>query len=155
MSNRSVGIMKNHLIKALWSVFLLLPFANMASAGELLLSCPAEVSGSLLQLKTPSPEWQGFVEQRHFLLGAGFMDGEPSGEAHLKPTSTNKVKDSHTVTWKFEREYFNNIWLTCTYAEGAFSLSKKVDGDFTECSVTYKKNERTHNVAMVEKIICK
>ena len=83
------------------------------------------------------------------------MDGEPSGEAHLKPTSSNEKKGNLTVTWKFEREYFKDIWLTCMYANGAFSLSKKVDGDFSECSVIYKRDKKTNHVEGIEKIICK
>ena len=151
----SAFIMKNRLVKAIWSVFLLLPFANAVNASEILLSCPAEVSGSLFQMQAPSPEWQGFVKPRHLLRGAGFMDGEPSSEAHLKPDSVNRIKDGYIDTWKFEKGHFEDIWLTCLYANGVFSLSKKIDGHFSECSVIYKRDKKTNHVEGIEKIICK
>jgi len=146
--------LKNNLINAVWSVFFSFLFTNTVVAAETLLSCPAEIPGSLLQVQPPSPEWQEYVEPRHLLLSAGFMSNEPSKLRHLVQDSSKETKGRYIATWSFnEREFPDGKWLNCDY--GAFSLSKKIDENFSKCSIIYVQDKKTKRIEGVEKIICK
>jgi len=146
--------MKINLFKALCSVFFSSLLTNAAIAAETLLSCPAEISGGLLQVQAPSAEWQGYVEPRHLLLSAGFMSNEPSKLEHLIPDSSKETKDRYIATWTLnDRGFPDGKWLSCAY--GGFSFSKKIDENFSSCSITYLLDKKTKRVEGVEKIVCR
>jgi hypothetical protein len=148
--------MKNTLAKI---ALFFLPFINATNAAETLLNCPAEISGELLQMQAPSPEWQGFVKSPLRWRSVSLMAGEPSTQTHLKPDLFNETKEKSTSTWKFVGDYPEGKWLSCGYVDGSVSLSKRIDDRFTECSVVYRKDKKDKNGYWVlggfEKISCK
>jgi len=151
--------MRNPPVKAALVAVLLLSFINVANAVETVLNCPVEVPENSIQIQTPSPEWHGFADLPLRLHGANFMSGEPSTRTHLKPDSSNETKGKSISTWKFEGDYPEGKWLTCFYANGFISLSKKIDDHFSECSLIYRKDAKNKKGQWVpggiEKISCK
>lgn len=109
---------------------------NPALASNQVLICPEKVAASNLQFHYSDDDWVPFVESNLKLTGVGFMQAPPEKIAHLKPFTSSKFKKNDTDNWRFEGDYPEGKWLTCSYDQGTVSLSKKVDDKFSECSVT-------------------
>ncbi|WP_368664713.1 STY0301 family protein [Zoogloea sp. LCSB751] len=100
--------------------------------------CPLTISAESVYIADHKDGWTSFVPQPLRLTAAGFMQGEPSMRADLKPSFTRKTASSTTLVWAFEGSYPQGKWLSCEYANGVVSLAKRVADTTTECSITYK-----------------
>lgn len=109
-----------------------------ALAADAVIECPASIAPELGDLSVDKSAWVVFVARPFLLTAAGFMQGEPSMRADLKPTSTRKTTTGRVVTWRFAGSYPRGKWLSCDYADGLVSLSKQIPDTIGECSVTYR-----------------
>jgi hypothetical protein len=127
--------------------------ANQSAAAEQLMECPHQLAPESIRLADDKSGWIGFVPEPLLLTAAGFMQGQPSTRADLKPFSTARSGSGSVVKWKFEGPYPEGKWLSCEYAQGAVSLARRIDDSFTECSVTYRKTK--HGTQSVQSIACR
>jgi len=81
------------------------------------------------------------------------MQGEPSMQAALKPSATRKIAGGNAVVWVFEGPYPDGKWLSCEYAGGIASLSRRIADTVSECSVTYGSVKQ--GVQVVREITCR
>lgn len=109
-----------------------------AQAADKVIECPVSIAPELVNLSVDKEAWLAFVARPFPLTAAGFMQGEPSMRADLRPTSTKKTPAGRVVTWTFVGPYPHGKWLSCDYADGLVSLSKQIPDTTSECSVTYR-----------------
>jgi len=107
-------------------------------AADAVIECPASITPELGDLSLDKEAWVAFVARPFPLTAAGFMQGDPSMRADLRPTSTKKTSAGRVVTWTFVGPYPHGKWLSCDYADGLVSLSRQIPDTASECSVTYR-----------------
>jgi len=126
-----------------------------ASAAETEFSCPSEIPSASIRVDGQPEGWTGFVPGPLRLSHAGFMQADPSQREELAPSTIREGKTRGILTWKIEGKYTDGLWLSCQYAGGVASLSRKIGEaeSFSECSVTYRHDNKT--VSRIEKIRCR
>lgn len=120
-------------------------------ADQVAIACPDSIAPT--ELAVAKANWTAFVPRPLSLSAAGFMQGEPSLQADLKPTSVRKTATGIVSTWKFAGPYPHGKWLSCDYAGGAVTLSQRIPDASSECSVSYRKNGK--GVLAAGEIVCK
>lgn len=123
------------MVRALLSIIIYM-YLSPALASNHRLICPDKVAASHLQFNYSDDDWVPFVESHLKLTSVGFMQAPPEKVAHLKPFTSSKYKKNDTDNWRFEGDYPEGKWITCSYDQGTASLSKKIDNKFSECAVT-------------------
>lgn len=115
-------------------------------AKELVLVCPAEIPATSIRDVEVQPGWLIFNPSKLTLRSASFMGGRPEETMDLVPSQVSNGRGSTVERWKFDGDV---VWLRCAYgAEGQITLSKKVEGKQTECSVTYYRESLSRIVCI-------
>lgn len=110
---------------------------SLGDAKELVLVCPDEIPAAIIRNVEVKPGWRIFNPNKLKLHSASFAGGQPEEMIELVPTQVSKRKGATSEHWKFDGD---EIWLRCAYgAAGQITLSRKVEGRQTECSVTYER----------------
>ena len=126
-----------------------------ASAIDTPFSCPSEIPSKSIRIIDQPEGWTGFTPGPLRLSHAGFMQAEPSHREELAPSTISEGKTRDILTWKIEGKYTDGIWLSCQYAGGLVSLSRKIGEaeSFSECSVTYWHDKKA--TPHIESIRCR
>ncbi|MDR0780383.1 MAG: hypothetical protein LBF16_06770 [Pseudomonadales bacterium] len=128
-------------------------FASCAFAANQDVQCPSTIPAESVHIADGEEGWIAYVLYPLKLTSAGFMQGEPSTRAHLKPWATREIAGGDVATWVFEGLYSQGKWLSCEYAGGVASLSRRIADTTSECSITYEDGEK--NAQIIREIICK
>ncbi len=98
-----------------------------------------------MQSAATLPGWLLFNRSKLVLHSAAFTGGAPELMIELVPIQISKKRGLEFERWKFDGD---EVWLRCAYGKGGqVTLSKKVDGEPTECTVSY-----SHKLPL--KIVC-
>lgn len=114
-----------------------LTMAQIAFAASEKLECPQQIPASAIQI-SDSGGWTARAPKALPLSSAGFNDGSPAAQRALKPFATKNNAGQTQHTWKFEGEYPEGKWLSCSYVGGVAILSKKIGDNISECSISYR-----------------
>lgn len=107
-------------------------------AKELVLVCPSEIPAESIRDVEIQLGWRIFNPNRLKLQSASFIGGSPEERRDLVPFQVDKHGGGAFEQWKFDRD---EVWLRCAYgAAGQITLSKKVEGKQTECSIAYDRD---------------
>ena len=143
------GLVERCLVSA---GFMLVQTMSAAWSAQDVVACPLTLSAQAIQIDAPTPEWTSFVNHSLSLTSVSLMQGAPVTQAHLKPNRTTSTKKGSTVIWMFEGEFPEGKWLSCSYGDGAITLSKKIAETYSECSVSYQGSGGNR---IVSAIVCK
>ena len=128
-----------------------LPTLALADSQEI--QCPFAIQAESVRISDIKDDWVANFSMPLKLTAAGFMQGGPSMHADLKPYSTRKIPGGTAVAWVFQGAYPNGKWLSCEYANGIASLSKRIADTTSECSVMYGGGKS--GAYVVRSITCK
>jgi hypothetical protein len=117
------------------------------------LKCPSTIPAESVRITNGEGGWISYVPYPLKLTAAGFMAGEPSTFTDLKPWGTKKIRGNDVEIWMFEGSYPQGIWLSCDYAGGIASLSRRIADTTSECSVMYERNKQ--GTSVVREIKCR
>lgn len=126
----------------LWSLCCLVSLAHPDGAGAEEVSCPRQISPSVIAINNVPPPWTGSLSDHPLeLTGVNFSDGPPSEMAFLKEEYSHEDQKSLVSKQSFYRypSQKGAYWLTCEYGAQAVSLSKEIPRGINECTVSYDK----------------
>jgi hypothetical protein len=116
--------------------------ASPAQAGEQRIECPAQIAREAVRLSGAPAGWQGFVpfEERAGvpLVDANLMYGPPATMFEGKP----EYGSGNVAKWTGLIADADGLWMACWYGDAGrkdFILSKRLDDNTTECSITRGK----------------
>jgi hypothetical protein len=116
-----------------------------AQAVEQRIECPAQIAREAVRLSAAPAGWQGFVpfEERAGvpLVDANLMYGPPSTMFEGKP----EYGSGNVAKWTGLIADADGLWMACWYGEAGrkdFVLSKRLDDNTTECSITHGKTSK-------------
>jgi hypothetical protein len=114
----------------------------LPAAAEEQSSCPLVLQPDAVVVRAPAG-WKGYSPSPMRLSSFGMMAGPPESLAYLKPYES-KPRSSR---WIFEGG--GEKWLYCTYDESAaIQISKRLNDNATECTLTYKRTKLEGITAM-------
>ena len=73
--------------------------------------------------------------------------------ADLKPSKIKKIAGETVIVWVFDGPYPQGKWLSCEYAGGIASLSRRIADTTSECTVKYGSLKQGAQV--VREITCR
>jgi len=97
--------------------------------------CPAKFPGATLEFSPTADGWATGIGDDAPLYSADIFDGPPEQRASLQPDASSV----HSTTWRFEGSYPRGIWVQCTYAAGALSLTRRLSKVPAACVAHYSK----------------
>ena len=129
-------------------------FANVARGASSLITCPAIVESSSIQLIGTNPEWKPFVTAPLYLHAAAPIEGPPERRGDIADFTTRQGKLQWSYRYGLEGEFEGGKWIQCAYgANNEITLSKRIADDTKVCTFTYRKGTK---IAQHEiKIECK
>lgn len=134
--------------------FCLLAWFLPASAAVHRIDCPAEIKRDTIQIIRAPDGWTAFYPFEFQpglpLNAAGVMLGPPSSMTMSKPTWIGVVKGRDAERWSNLAE--GEKWMACYYGDHGQHdaiLSKPIDADATECTVTYPSKKRSEPIQIV------
>jgi hypothetical protein len=121
-----------------------------ARAAEQRIECPAKLEAAALQVVQPPAGWTALVPAGLWLRSAGPMTGPPSEMAILKENAVVTRGGKQIAKWTWdeigEPPESGGKWMACNYGGGNdVILSRKIDDNSSECTVTYTKNQYGRN----------
>jgi hypothetical protein len=99
------------------------------------LDCPASFPSQALKFAPTEDGWTTGKGDPAPLYSAEVFDGPPEQLASLIPDASTKGSS----TWRFEGSYPQGIWVQCTYAGGALTLTRKLATTPGVCVARYPK----------------
>ena len=116
--------------------------AAPAQAAEQRIECPEQIARDAVRLSRAPSGWQGFVpfEDRAGvpLVDANLVYGPPATMTEGKPENGS----GNVATWSGLVADAEGLWMACWYGDAGrkdFVLSKRLDDNTTDCSITYDK----------------
>jgi hypothetical protein len=117
---------------------------STSKAAEHRIECPAKLEPGSLKISSPAG-WSSFVPVGVWLHSAGPMDGPPSVMAILKEDHYSEHGNKIVTKWVWGSKgdsYPEGKWMACNYgAANEVILSKRIDDNVSECTVTYTRNK--------------
>jgi hypothetical protein len=105
--------------------------------------CPSEIPVSSLKMIDTRPGWKTFISAPLFLHDAAPTDGPPERLGTQMGERIRKTKSEWAYRYSLEGPFPEGKWLQCDYGMlNEFSLSKRLDDDTKECTVTGRKGEK-------------
>jgi hypothetical protein len=120
-------------------IALMLCFSHAVNAADQVFTCPPTIPAKTVNVVDAPKSWVATVPNDLRLSGVGFIEGEPTSLAFLKPHSTKNTKRGGVSMWKFEGDVPEGRWLSCSY-NNAVSLSQRIPDSIEQCSVTHAKD---------------
>ena len=108
--------------------------ASFPSAAETF-TCPAVFPAQTLKFSPADNGWMTGAGDPAPLYSTEVFDGPPEQRASLQPADSGKGSS----TWKFEGPYPLGIWLQCSYADGALTLTRRLAHTPTTCVARYPR----------------
>lgn len=107
-------------------------------------NCPAVFPSRALQLSPAADGWvSGTGDEAHY-YSADVFDGPPEQRASLQPDSSSR----NSSTWRFEGPFPRGLWIQCTYAEGALTLTRRLPTVPAACVALYPKMSKGRPVSV-------
>ncbi|NYE62547.1 hypothetical protein FHW58_003766 [Duganella sp. 1224] len=142
--------MTNYAIPLLAAATTILMGVGPAAGADHRIECPTEIPRSSIAITRVPAGWTAFVPFEFQpglpLVSAGLMWGPPSTMTISKPSFVGKLHGQDIEKWTQLREMTGSEkWMACFYGEDGRHdaiLSKRIDDNATECSVTYATEKR-------------
>ncbi len=117
--------------------------------------CPETITVNQ-QLAAPVAGWTpGLDELPHRLAGITFYDGPIADNASLVNDQTTKASGREIATWRFTGMAGRLVWVSCSYAGTAVTLTKSLPAKTSSCAVTFNVRQRVAGLPMIEQVSCK
>jgi hypothetical protein len=120
---------------ALFTAMLALASTTPASAAESF-ACPPAFPAQALTLSPTTDGWTAGTGDPALFFGADVFDGPPEQRASLQPGASSR----NSSTWRFEGPSPRGIWLQCSYAGGALTLTRRLPAAPSVCVAHYPKS---------------
>ncbi|MGO9413426.1 MAG: STY0301 family protein [Spirochaetia bacterium] len=133
-------------------VVFILGFARVGRADADTIRCPPTITVKEA-LAAPQTGWQAYDlngSGTYTFYGAMFSEGPPDARVILTPARLNHTKREKTETYDMTAVAFDNLWLTCLYRDTSVTLTKKLEGSFRECRITYDPTTGFETVLQVD-----
>ena len=118
-------------------------FANAAGAMPTLVTCPAVVKSSSIELVGTNPDWKPYVRAPLFLHAASPIYGPPEARGDIADFTTREGKVEWSYTYELEGNFEDGKWIQCAYgANNEITLSKRIADDTNVCTITYRKGRK-------------
>lgn len=125
------------------AVCALVLLAPLAAGEEQRIECPGEIPQASVKLTSTPPGWQTYVAAPLFLHNAAPTSGPPQDLGQMIGDTVRKSKTEWIDKYSLEGRYPNGKWLQCDYGVlNEISLSKRLDDDTKECTISGKKGEK-------------
>ena len=129
MTNIAIAFHVRGVLAALGMALISLP------AGAENFTCPAAFPKQSLKFVPTSDGWSANAGDTASLYGADVFDGPPDQMASLIPDASSR----NSSTWTLEGSYPQGIWLQCTYAGGALTLTRRLQKVPAACVARYPR----------------
>ncbi len=117
---------------------------SVSAGAEHRIECPPALPQESVQIVHPPAGWTSFVRTGLRLNSAGLMFGPPSEMAVSKPDLLESLPGKGVEKWTgLDGPVPGGKWMACNYGRyNELILSKRIDDNTSECSVTYTKTRQ-------------
>jgi len=118
--------------------------ATSLTAAAETFSCPAAFPHQAIPFSPTTDGWIRAHGDDAPLYSTEVFDGPPEQRASLQPGASSRNSSS----WTFEGSYPEGIWVQCTYAGGALTLTRRLPNVPTVCIASYPKMSKGRPVSV-------
>ena len=126
-------------------------YSAQAEENKLGEPCPAEIKVEQKAVDAPQNWKADDIEPHHFLINAGFYDGDPIELASLVPDKVIDNKKQKMAMWQLSSAV-KGYWISCEYINTSVALSRQLDAKIKSCAIEYKLES---SQLELKKITCK